>query len=652
MVAEPGADSVYKSHSGSIVETSEDLKAKDESQMAEERQIEVTASHNFQMRQQFLEDELKFDAQDLEAAKHSLGEAQGQLTADTADLKMTADALAEDAAILEDAKQDCQAKAVEFEALVKSRSEELEALPKAQTVISEKTGGAESFSYGLTQTSFLQLSRSVLSPSGGLAKFGAVRKIRELAKSEHSLELAQLASRVASAMHAETSTGGVNTHVQHVVDTVKVEKPEIINQTVQKSIIQEKTRHVEIQVLQIVKKTVEIPGTLLQFTDKVVDNPVVVQRQIPIVVRTVQKITDIPQLQCIDKVIDVPVGLVAQVPLVRVVAETTEISQLACETCVKDNIFMIAREINVAGKCHHETVVRGIAQNLSSVGSKWLNRGSMQQQQHQDKPPQATRQQPRKEEEEEKGRGEREKGRKGQRGSGQEGRKEEEKEAEDGGEQVENDVTGWTEVTRKKRRKTVQIFVKMDGGKTSAMETEMNDKVDDILKKIPISDQDVYVTSVGRILRRSDKLKSCEVRDGSTVEVTSRMRGGGRHKDKKSKSEKKQTTNPEKPEQMRDGESRSDEGPEMITLEEAQRILEEDEGYQKNIERASEGSEGEVQQNVQNYLAHLQKVSWMNKEQLEHLGSGVWRAVEGMKSKSNGGRQSKGRNKASKANQK
>ena len=321
-----------------------------------------------------------------------MGEAQGQLTADTADLKMTADALAEDAAILEDAKQDCQAKAVEFEALVKSRSEELEALAKAQTAISEKTGGAESFSYGLTQTSFLQLSRSGLSPSGGLAKFGAVWKIRELAKSEHSLELAQLASRVASAMHAETSTGGVNTHVQHVVDTVKVEKPEIINQTVQKSIIQEKTRHVEIQVLQIVKKTVEIPGTLLQFTDKVVDNPVVVQRQISIVVRTVQKITDIPQLQCIDKVIDVPVGLDAQVPLVRVVAETAEISQLACETCVKDSIFMIAGEINVAGKCHHETVVRGIAQNLSSAGSKWLNRGSMQQQQHQDKPPEATRQ--------------------------------------------------------------------------------------------------------------------------------------------------------------------------------------------------------------------------------------------------------------------
>merc|ERR1719284_829161 len=163
------AASVYKSHSGSIVETLEDLKSKAESQFAEARQTETTASHNFQMLQQSLEDDLKFNAQDLEAAKRSLGETQGQLTTDTADLKMTEDALTEDTT------QDCQSKAAEFEAAVKSRSEELEALAKARTVISEKTGGAESFSYGLTQTSFLQLSRSVLSLRGGLAKFEAVR---------------------------------------------------------------------------------------------------------------------------------------------------------------------------------------------------------------------------------------------------------------------------------------------------------------------------------------------------------------------------------------------------------------------------------------------------------------------------------------------
>ena len=216
--------------------------------------------------------------------------------------------------------------------------------------------------------------------------------------------------------------------------------------------------------------------------------------------------------------------------------------------------------------------------------------------------------------------------RKGERGKEEEGRDAEEEERE----QVKKDETGWTVVTRSKklRKRMVQIFVKVDGGKTSAIEMDMSDKVDDIVTKIPISDQDVYVTSSGRILRRRDKLESCEVRDGSIVEVTSRMRGGGKHKDKKSKSEKKQTANSQRPEQKGDGESRSGEGLELIPMDEVLRRLEESEEYQKNIECMSEGSEGEVQQNVQKYLACIQKVSWMNKEQLEHLEGGVWQAVE------------------------
>ena len=598
MVAErrfDGADSGYESHSGSFVETSEDLKAKAELQMAEACWIEGIASRNFQMRRQFWEDELKLNAQDLEATEHFLDEAQGQLTTDTEDLKMTEDDLAEDTAALEDTMRDCQAKAVEFETATNGQSGELDAYAKARAVISQKTGGAESVSHGLSQTSFLQLSRSVLSPSGGLTKFEAVWKTKELAKSEHSFHLAQLASRAASGVHAET----VITHVQHVVHTAEVERLRIIEQTVQRPIIQEKinqvTKHDEVQ--------------LSQFTDKVVDVPVVVQRQIPIAVQTVQKAIESSQLQDIDEVVDVPVGLVAQVPLVRVVAETAEISQLACETCVKDNMFRIAGEINVAGKCHHETVLRGTVQNWNIVGSKWWNRGSKQQQQHQ---AQATRQQPRKEEEEEKGRGEREKGRKGQRGSGQEGRKEEEREAEEGGrKRVEKDVTGWTEVSRNKRKKMVQIFVKVDGGKTSAMEMEMNDKVDDIVKKIPIGDQDVYVTSGGRILRRSDKLKSCEVRDGSTVEVTSRMRGGGKHKDKKSKVEK-QAASAKTPVQM----------------DEARKWFEEHQEYLKILDCTSEETEEEVQQKVQNNLACMQKVSWMTKEEFVHLEKLVRQMVE------------------------
>merc|ERR1712012_512313 len=57
-------------------------------------------------------------------------------------------------------------------------------------------------------------------------------------------------------------------------------------------------------------------------------------------------------------------------------------SKVACETCVKDNMVMVAGEITVAGKIDYETVVRGVVKNigfdsfiddLSSVDSKGLN---------------------------------------------------------------------------------------------------------------------------------------------------------------------------------------------------------------------------------------------------------------------------------------
>ena len=475
-------------------------------QMAEARRTEVAASHNFKMRQQFLEDELTFDAQDPEATEHSLDEAQGQLTTDTVDLKMTEDVLA----------GDCQAKAVEFETATNGRSEELDAYAKARAVISQKTSGAEFFSYGPTQTSFPQLSRSMLSSRRGLAKFGAVRETRELAKSEHSLELAQLASRVASAMHAETFTGDVNVHAQHVVNTVEVEKPkiieltEIIKMTVQrkKSIIQEKinqvTKHVEV--------------SKMQFMDKAIDIPVVAQRQVS-QLHVVPETAETPQFQVADQVVDVPVVLVVQGPLVHVVAKTVQIPQLlfrektiqdvnadleqvACETCVKDNTAMVARE-----------------GTSSTSGSKHQQRTS--------------------------GQAGKEEGEKKK----IEGRKEERK-VEERGEQVEEDVTGWTEVTRNKRKKVVQIFVKVDGMKMVAMEVSPEDKVQKILNTVSGIERDVYVTSGGRILRGSDKLKNFEVRDGSTVEVTSRMRGGGgKHREKKSKIEKEWSGSPKKIEQ-------------------------------------------------------------------------------------------------------
>ena len=64
-----------------------------------------------------------------------------------------------------------------------------------------------------------------------------------------------------------------NTHVQHVVNTVEVEKPKIVKQTVQKPVINEKinqvTKHPEVPQVQVFEKTVEIPQ--LQAVEKIVE---------------------------------------------------------------------------------------------------------------------------------------------------------------------------------------------------------------------------------------------------------------------------------------------------------------------------------------------------------------------------------------------
>ena len=112
-------------------------------------------------------------------------------------------------------------------------------------------------------------------------------------------------------------------------------------------------------------------------------------------------------------------------------------------------------------------------------------------------------------------------------------------------EQVDEDATGWVEVQRRTRRRVADGERKdeggescMDGSRTIVMDVPQNDKVSDMMKRIP-DGGDMYVTSGGRFLRRSDEMRSCGVRDGSTVQVLRRLRGGGKHKDKKSQKERK-----------------------------------------------------------------------------------------------------------------
>jgi len=201
------AAAVYEGHSGGIIDTLEGLTDKAETQLADARKKEQTALHNFEMLKQSLEDQLKFAEQDSAAAKKSLAASAEKKAVAQGDLEVSSSDLAEDEKTKSTLHQDCLTRATDFEAATKSRSEELKALAAAKKVITETTSGAADLSYGLNQVSFLQVnSQSQMVSGADLAKFEAVRYVRDLARKENSPALAQLASQMASAMRLSSGS--------------------------------------------------------------------------------------------------------------------------------------------------------------------------------------------------------------------------------------------------------------------------------------------------------------------------------------------------------------------------------------------------------------------------------------------------------------
>jgi len=192
---------VYKGHSDGIVGTLEDLLEKAEGQLDKARKAEQASARNYGMLKQSLTDEIKFANKDMDAAKKGKAASEeGKATAE-GDLSVTTKDLDEDTKTLSTLHQDCMVGAEDFQAEVKSRGEELKALATAQKVLQEALGGAAAQTY-----SFLQESSS-LATGTDLANFEAVRFIRDLARKQNSVELAQLASRMASAMRFASAGG-------------------------------------------------------------------------------------------------------------------------------------------------------------------------------------------------------------------------------------------------------------------------------------------------------------------------------------------------------------------------------------------------------------------------------------------------------------
>jgi hypothetical protein len=207
--AAPGAPAaaVYEGHSDGIIGTLEGLTEKAESQLDKARKTETTSLQNFEMLKQSLTDEIKFANKDMDAAKKGLAESQEKKSVAEGDLDVTSKDLAEDIKTKSTLHSDCMAAAEEFQSATKSRGEELSALATAKKVIKESTGGAAGQTYSFNQVSFLQVENARVKSGADLAKFEAVRFIRDLARKSKSPALAQLASRMASAMRLGSAAG-------------------------------------------------------------------------------------------------------------------------------------------------------------------------------------------------------------------------------------------------------------------------------------------------------------------------------------------------------------------------------------------------------------------------------------------------------------
>jgi len=183
----------YESHSGGIIDTLNGLLEQATSQLDAATKAETTNKNNFDMLKQGLTDEIKFANKDMDESKKELAES-GEIKAGAeGDLAVTSKALAEDVAALADLHNNCMTKAQDFEAETTSRGEELKALAMAKKAVVESTSGAAEQSY-----SFMQMSTS-----SDLKNTEVVQFIKNLAKKHRAPALAQLASRIASAMRLD-----------------------------------------------------------------------------------------------------------------------------------------------------------------------------------------------------------------------------------------------------------------------------------------------------------------------------------------------------------------------------------------------------------------------------------------------------------------
>lgn len=175
----------YESHSGSIVETLENMKDEASSTLKNVRKEEMKAKHAFELIKQSLNDAvanlnklIETSKADYSAAEEKLGKAQGDLSSTEASKKS-------DESYLSKLTSQCNAKSGEWDARKASAKAEIEALAKGVEILSAKF-------------SFIQSSVVKKSKSGDVLREKAVSVLKKLGRKFNSFAMMQIANAAGS----------------------------------------------------------------------------------------------------------------------------------------------------------------------------------------------------------------------------------------------------------------------------------------------------------------------------------------------------------------------------------------------------------------------------------------------------------------------
>merc|ERR1719235_3162612 len=203
--AELGAPdpAAYKSKSGGIVDTLNDMKEDAEGELSELRKAETNTKHNYDMLKQSLTDsiaaaehEKKEAGDDKAEAEETKAVAEGELVVTEKDLAVATEAL-------DAIHADCMEKASDHSITVQGRKDELAALAKAKKILQTMTAGAVSQTYSFLQT----MITTRMHTGADLANAEVVNLVKKLASVQNSAALAQLASRIQTLIRYSSRSG-------------------------------------------------------------------------------------------------------------------------------------------------------------------------------------------------------------------------------------------------------------------------------------------------------------------------------------------------------------------------------------------------------------------------------------------------------------